>query len=484
MIANWPEEFAPHILARGKKYFEEGRVSRIIQYGNRIVAHVDGTEDYCVEIDLPGGVPDSWLCTCPYAVQGNCKHKAALLFAIAAGEYTFTGDPPEEDEDIPIRRAPSPWQDAIAQLPDNTLREILLHFATQDPDMQDYLVIHYLQGLPDELMAQWIANLQSYAKEMSSGYRYIPEEDVHYFMNGVRSALNERFLLLRKVGATMDAFYYLGAVFELASKWVYSDDAGYFGAFYDDCIELWDDLFYDATDNQQEQMRLWFWEHHAVFFAHANYGSDIDFLYYPWTYEQNIQSLEIIDGLFVKHHDRQTLELLIDCRLEIMDSLDCKEGEVWDFLKQHLDIDYARQLLLMKYDYYEESRVHIVPLLKQLKEMDADNLPRLIEDHVKLVQLYQKRAMFDAYEAERALLLTLCKEQLAAEIPGITDKPTARQFIICLHSLRSLKDKEVDQIIENLVDTLCSNPAIVRKGIIELINNAGYEWPKSYRFPD
>ena len=86
--------------------------------------------------------------------------------------------------------------------------------------MQDYLVIHYLQGLPDELMAQWIANLWSYAKEMSSGYRYISEEDVHYFMNGVRSALNERFLLLRKVGATMDAFYYLGAVFELASKWV------------------------------------------------------------------------------------------------------------------------------------------------------------------------------------------------------------------------------------------------------------------------
>ena len=106
---DWEEAFAPHILARGKKYFEEGRVSKIIQYGNRITAHVDGTEDYCVEIDLPGGVPDNWLCTCPYAIQGDCKHKAAVLFAVEAGEYTFTGDPPEFEEDIPIEHPSLPW---------------------------------------------------------------------------------------------------------------------------------------------------------------------------------------------------------------------------------------------------------------------------------------------------------------------------------------------------------------------------------------
>lgn len=480
---NWKEEFAPHILVRGKKYFEEGRVSKIIQYGNRIVAHVDGTEDYCVEIELPGGVPDCWLCTCPYAVKGSCKHKAALLFAIEAGEYTFTGDPPEFEEDIPTGHTALPWYDAIEQLPDNTLREILQHFATLDPDIQDYLVIHHLQVLPDGLMAQWIANLQSYAREMSSGCRYIPEEDVFYFMNVVRSALSERFLLLRKVGALMDAFYYLGAVFELTSKWVYSDDHGYFGAFYDDCIGLWDDLFYDATDNQQEQMRLWFWEHHGAFFAHANYGSDIDFLYYPWTYEQNIQSLEIIDSLLANCSSRQKQELLIDCRLEVMDSLDCREEDVWDFLKQHLDSDYARQLLLMQYDYPKENRVHIVPHLKQLKEMDANDIPRLTEDQVKLIQFYQKESMSEEYNAERRLLLTKYRQQLAAQIPGITDKPTARQFIICLHSLRSLKDEGVDQMIENLVDMLCSSPSIARKGIVEMVNNAGYEWPKSYQFP-
>jgi hypothetical protein len=37
-------------------------------------------------------------------------------------------------------------------------------------------------------------------------------------------------------------------------------------------------------------------------------------------------------------------------------------------------------------------------------------------------------------------------------------------------------------MIEELVDALCSNPAIARKGIVELVNSAGYEWPKAYRF--
>ena len=382
MDPNWKNDFAPHILARGKKYFDEGRVSRIIQYGNRIVAHVEGTEDYCVEVELPGGVPDSWLCTCPYAVQGNCKHKAALLFAIEAGEYSFTGDPPEFEEDIPIYFPSLPWNDAIEKLPSNTIREILLHFADQDENIQERLAILYLRKLPDGLMAKWIANLQSYAREMSSGYRFIPEEDLRYFISGVRSALNERFILLRNVGAIMDAFYYLGAVFEVASKWVYPNHNGYFEDFYDDCAELWDDLFSEATEEQREDMHTWFWVHRAAFFAHANYEIDVDFLYHPWSNELKRKSLEIVDSLIADCHNRRELELLMDCRVEIMDFLDRPDKEVWSFWKQHLDQDYARHRLLESYNRHKESRVHIIPLLEQLKEMDADDLPRLIQDSV------------------------------------------------------------------------------------------------------
>ena len=89
----------------------------------------------------------------------------------------------------------------------------------------------------------------------------------------------------------------------------------------------------------------------------------------------------------------------------------------------------------------------------------------------------------EAYETERALLLTQHRQALEKELPVILDRKSARRFIARLDTLRSLKDEKIDQLIEKLVDALCSNPAIVRKGIVEMVNNAGYEWPKAYRFP-
>lgn len=482
--ASWKDEFSPHILARGKKYYEEGRVSQIIQYGNRITAHVDGTEDYCVEIDLPGGVPDNWLCTCPYAVQGDCKHKAAVLFAVEAGEYTFTGDPPEFEEDIPIEYPSLPWYDAAQKLPADTLRKFLLDYANRNDEIREHLSIWYLHGLPEGLLEQWKANLQSYANTKAEGRRYVPEDEVYYFMLGVRNALNDRLLLLRKVGATMDAFYWLGTAFEIASKKVYADEEGEFEDFYYDCVEDWNILFDEATDEQREQMLTWFWEHRAAFFAHAQGVTDIDFLNLSWGDTLERKSLEIVDELIANCHNSKELEHLMDCRVEIMDFLDYSHEEVWNFWKQHLSHDYARHRLLKNYYMITKERRYIIPLLEQLKEMDAHDLPRLIQDSVWLIMRYKEENANEAYESERALLLTQHRQALEKDIPVVLDKKSARRFIACLDVLRSLKDDGVNQMIEELVDVLCSNPAIARKGIVEMVNSAGYEWPKAYRFSE
>ena len=37
MIPDWKEEFAPHILARGKKYYEERKVRCIQRCGNTYI---------------------------------------------------------------------------------------------------------------------------------------------------------------------------------------------------------------------------------------------------------------------------------------------------------------------------------------------------------------------------------------------------------------------------------------------------------------
>lgn len=476
---DWEEAFLPHILARGKQYYEEGRVSAIMRYGNRVVAHVTGSEDYCVEIDLPGGVPGSWLCTCPYAVKGNCKHKAALLYAVEAEEYTFTGEPPElEEVDIPVEELQIPWCEAIENLPADTLREILARYAMRDSEIGETLAIHYLGRLPEGLLSKWKTDLLSYAKEMAAGRSHVAKDDELYFINGMRFALRERFLLLRKVGAVMDAFYYLGTVFEIASKWVHDDPDCEFFDFYYECMENWDLLFSEATEHQREQMHTWFWDHRAAFFAHSHDACDVDFIYHPWSVELERKSLEVIDSLLKQCNDSKEVDLLVECRINIMEFLDCTLEEQRAFLYAQLEHDYVRNRLLEAFDENPEDYPLMVDLLSQLKMMDEDDFPRLIKDAVWLAALYKKEGESTAYEAERTLLLTEFRKRLELEMVHVHNQNAARRFAACLDTLRSLNDKVIDQMIEELVDQLCSNPSVARKGIVEIMNQAGFVWPK------
>ncbi len=74
----------PAILARGRRYFEEGRVDSLKLIGtSKYKARVDGTDVYAVEVKLGqnGSVVDT-NCDCPYTAGAFCKHLAAVLYAI------------------------------------------------------------------------------------------------------------------------------------------------------------------------------------------------------------------------------------------------------------------------------------------------------------------------------------------------------------------------------------------------------------------
>ena len=88
----WREYFAPWILERGYDYFLDGRVTELNDYELGYIGIVSGTENYSVIIqdidelfDEEDDVQPYMHCTCPYADDGNnCKHMAAVLYAIEA----------------------------------------------------------------------------------------------------------------------------------------------------------------------------------------------------------------------------------------------------------------------------------------------------------------------------------------------------------------------------------------------------------------
>jgi len=90
IMENWRAQFAPWILERGYDYFLEGHVTKIKKDDDGYTATVSGSEDYSVEIYYSSSPFDEEFhmdCSCPYAEGGsNCKHMAALLYAIEVSE--------------------------------------------------------------------------------------------------------------------------------------------------------------------------------------------------------------------------------------------------------------------------------------------------------------------------------------------------------------------------------------------------------------
>lgn len=303
MTPDWKAEFMPWILERGKKYFEEGRVPCLKQEGNTITATVEGSEKYHVEIDLPGGFPDYMECDCPYAQnENNCKHMAAVLFAVDAGEFTFTDDVPNPNVPPVVERVPlkEHWLEAIDTLPETILRSELMRLAQQDHALRHRLTVMHLHGLPEGQLNNWKADLQELAQSYMDRRGKINFADTWEFLMDLDNFLEAKMVGLWKVGAVMDAFYLAWIVLETALETQLDDVDDELCELVDSCEVIWKKAFELATEDQRTQMHRWFWEHRNPSWPNGTRELDRIFLFLPWR-----------DDLYqfnVLHYNKETAE--------------------------------------------------------------------------------------------------------------------------------------------------------------------------------
>ena len=87
-MTDWKKYFNSTILSRGRQYYHEGRVKRLTHRDHEWFAAVKGSRSYNViaQIGEDGDIEDME-CSCLYAYNGqNCKHMAALLYAVEADQ--------------------------------------------------------------------------------------------------------------------------------------------------------------------------------------------------------------------------------------------------------------------------------------------------------------------------------------------------------------------------------------------------------------
>lgn len=259
---HWQEEFTPLILMRGRKYFEEGNVRRIQRSGNTYIAQVEGTTDYEVEISVDENGIGEMLCTCPYARGDNCKHMAAVLFALdKEGIYVEVLPPAKHPTIVSHIPVELPWLEAIDHLPEDVVRKELLKQADRDNRLKERFAVLYLGKLPEHQLQNWKASLQETAGNYTDRRGCIGYEDAWEFLNDLGNFLDAKLPLLLEVGAIKDAFHLVWIVMETALEWELDDYSDELSSLFEDCEDALRKVWSMATDTQREQMLQWHQEH-------------------------------------------------------------------------------------------------------------------------------------------------------------------------------------------------------------------------------
>lgn len=80
-MSNWKQYFENKILKTGYNYYSGELISEYNNDGENIIAVVEDTEPYYVEIKIDNNNPIDMRCSCLYALNGEyCKHMAAVLY--------------------------------------------------------------------------------------------------------------------------------------------------------------------------------------------------------------------------------------------------------------------------------------------------------------------------------------------------------------------------------------------------------------------
>ncbi|MCA8197864.1 SWIM zinc finger family protein [Burkholderia vietnamiensis] len=131
-------------FARGKAYFHEGTVSRLVAGGGGVRASVQGTHRYSVELGVGDDGELTYECDCPVGEDGIfCKHAVAVALSWIenAGEEVFHAD---EAEPTKPRRKRKTYeeqiQEYVATLTEDALRELVLEATERDLTLRDKLL--------------------------------------------------------------------------------------------------------------------------------------------------------------------------------------------------------------------------------------------------------------------------------------------------------------------------------------------------------
>ena len=436
MNRQWKNYFKPWILERGREYYLDGCVAKLVHTKNEIQARVEGSEEYRVEIQLSDGIPVDMFCDCPYADGGeNCKHMAAVLFAVGAKEFTFEADSDDEENDPEYDFL---WTEAVDQLPEQTLRNLLKELAAEDGELQERLILLYSGQTPADAVSRWKEDLMEMIWEAEDEHEFVDYREAYGLMSDMADYMESRLQPMLDAGLVMEAYHLVATVLITASDVDMDDSDGGLTMLTACCQEAWRKVFESASDMEREDLYQLF-QVEIGCFEHDFIRDEVEDLFLDLHWDEALQqkNLIMLDYKIAGCGKRDyRISGYLEHREKIMRRLGASEEAVICFWKAHIDRPVAREKLL---EIYLQTNVEeAVNILKACKNLDREAPHKLVQHSETLIRLYQENGMQSQYEEELRFLVLDCHH---IQVPY----------------LRLLKEAissgEWNQIVENILTT-------------------------------
>ena len=412
----WRECFEGRILERGEKYWRQGRVRQLHEQGNIVTAIVQGAEDYDVEIDLTDGMFDDADCTCPYAGDGNaCKHMAAVLFALEAGEAQETG---HEDK----KAASISWREALDQMEERELRSLLAE-AARDRHLQERLILRATKEVSAGQYRGWEKHLKKLARGARGRDGFIEYDRAYDFCMSVCEFLHDTASDLIDSGLFLDAFRLACMVYEFIQREEMDDSDGGTTEIVSCCEDIWTGMIRRAGAEEKEQMYGLLTERLPDDFGVV----ETVLLEADWDMEQLQASLRSLDEAIGKGGPDREVGGLVEQRRFLMERTGADKEQIQAYLARFHMLPAVRQMQIRDCIDQGDDQTAIA-LLQESKKLDGDKAGLVTQYCEQLAELYHKTGQTALYEQELRDLIFSCKTWKTEYVEQLKELTPAAQW--------------------------------------------------------
>lgn len=419
----WHSLFRPHILARGYDYYLDDKVNITNESNTEVVAEVNGSEKYTVNIGLRNGSIDYMECDCPYAEDGNyCKHMAATLYQYFDGNELTDIDYDEDACQRITRHADekkAAIDDLLQKIPEAKKHQLLINILLENPELTTTLKLEYDFQMNAKQMLAFKNEIQNIVREHTVR-GFVDWNNAFALCCSLERFLDNRVDILIENHCLLQAFELNNQVFKVIGTIDMDDSDGGSCMVAEKCYEKWQKIYQNANDAEKEKITAYFSAYKDG--ALLNYIED-----YLFEFRQNelasaeeiAAAMNELDQLLAAcdgsndcgyiYSIRDGHKSVIEKRIEYMKKLGASKEAVDSFCKQNRNFFVVRN---MEIDNAIENKKYenAIALLTESKKLDQNNRSLLEKYSLKLIDLYEKTGNTTKYIEEIKYNLLNCTQ--------------------------------------------------------------------------